>query len=117
MPWLDKVAGVVEAWYAGSSGHKALANVLVGDVNPSGKLAMTFPKSEKDLPHPVIDELPPQDAGQGKDPVNSGTRISTYSVHYNEGSEVGYKWYEAEHKQPLFAFGFGLSYTSLPIPV
>lgn len=46
MPWINKVAGVVEAWYAGSAGHKALANVLVGDVNPSGKLAMTFPKSE-----------------------------------------------------------------------
>ena len=52
MPWLDKVAGVVETWFAGSAGHKALANVLVGDVNPSGKLAMTFPKSEKDLPIP-----------------------------------------------------------------
>jgi len=112
MPWLDKVAGVVEAWYAGSSGHKALANVLVGEVNPSGKLAMAFPRSENDLPRPVIDPLPAQDAGQGKDPVNSGTRISTYAVYYNEGAEVGYKWYEAEHKQPLFAFGFGLSYTS-----
>src|SRR5271168_2945428 len=52
MPWIDKVAGVVEAWYAGSSGHKALANVLVGDVNPAGKLPLSFPKSEADLPHP-----------------------------------------------------------------
>lgn len=100
MPWLDKVAGVVEAWYGGSAGHKALANVLVGDVNPSGKLAVTFPRSEKDLPHPVIPALPAQD------------QASNYAVHYTEGPEVGYKWYEATHKQPLFAFGFGLSYTS-----
>lgn len=100
MPWLDKVAGVVEAWYAGSAGHKALANVLVGDVNPTGKLAITFPKSEKDLPHPVIPALPAPD------------QTSNYAVHYDEGPEVGYKWYEAEHKQPLFAFGFGLSYAS-----
>jgi len=112
MPWLDKVDGVVEAWYAGSAGHKALANVLVGDVNPTGKLAVTFPKTEGDLPHPVIPELSAQDQGQGNDPVNAGTHISAYAVHYNEGAEVGYKWYEAEHKQPLFAFGFGLSYTS-----
>ncbi len=58
MPWIDKVAGVVEAWYAGSAGHKALANVLVGDVNPSGKLPLTFPKSEKDLPRPIVLSLP-----------------------------------------------------------
>jgi beta-glucosidase len=100
MPWLDKVAGIVEAWYAGSSGHKALANVLVGDVNPTGKLAITFPRSEKDLPRPVIPSLPPQD------------QALSYAVHYDEGPEVGYKWYETQHKQPLFAFGFGLSYTT-----
>ena len=112
MPWIDKVAGVVEAWYAGSAGHKALADVLVGDVNPSGKLAMTFPKSESDLPRPVIPPTPANDEGQGTGSVNSGTRVSSYAVHYDEGPEVGYKWYEAQHKQPLFAFGFGLSYTS-----
>ena len=54
MPWIGKVSGVVEAWYAGSNGHRALANVLTGEVNPSGKLAMTFPKSDADLPRPVI---------------------------------------------------------------
>jgi len=100
MPWLDKVAGVVETWYAGSSGHKALANVLVGEVNPTGKLAITFPKSEKDLPHPVIPPLPAR------------AQALSYEVHYDEGPEVGYKWYQAQHKQPLFSFGFGLSYTS-----
>jgi beta-glucosidase len=100
MPWLDKVSAVVEAWYAGSAGHKALANVLVGNVNPTGKLPITFPRSESDLPHPVIPPMPPQD------------QALTYTVHYDEGPEVGYKWYEAKGKQPLFAFGFGLSYTS-----
>ena len=107
MPWIEKVAGVVEAWYAGSAGHKALANVLAGDVNPSGKLAMTFPKSEKDLPRPVIPPLPARGRGRA-----TGAPASNYAVHYDEGPEVGYKWYEAEHKQPLFAFGFGMSYTS-----
>ncbi len=100
MPWLDKVAAVVEAWYAGSAGHKALANVLVGNVNPTGKLPITFPKSETDLPHPVIPPLPSQD------------QALSYAVHYDEGPQVGYKWYETQHKQPLFAFGFGLSYTT-----
>ena len=112
MPWIDKVAGVVEVWYAGSAGHKSLANILVGDVNPSGKLAMTFPKGESDLPRPAIAPVPPNDEGQGNDSVNSGTRVSSYTVRYDEGAEIGYKWYEAQHKQPLFPFGFGLSYTS-----
>jgi beta-glucosidase len=112
MPWLNKVAGVVEVWYAGSAGHKALANILLGDVNPSGKLAITFPKGEADLPRPLIAPLPPNDEGQGHYAVNSETRVSSYTVHYDEGSEVGYKWYEAQHKRPLFPFGFGLSYTS-----
>jgi beta-glucosidase len=106
MPWLDKVAGVVEAWYAGSAGHKALANVLVGEVNPSGKLPITFPKSEQDLPRPVIPAPPVPRRGQKPD---AGLN---YAVDYDEGSAVGYKWYEAKHRQPLFAFGFGLSYTS-----
>jgi beta-glucosidase len=99
MPWLDKVAAVVEAWYAGSAGHKALANILVGDVNPTGKLAITFPKSETDLPHPVL-------------PLPARDQDLSYAVRYDEGPEVGYKWYEMQHKQSLFAFGFGLSYTT-----
>ena len=112
MPWLNSVAGVIEAWYAGSAGHKALANILVGATNPSGKLAITFPKSEADLPHPLIPVLSAEDERQGNDPVNSGTRLSDYTVRYDEGPLVGYKWYEAQRKQPLFPFGFGLSYTS-----
>jgi beta-glucosidase len=113
MPWIDKVQGVVEAWYAGSSGHKAVANVLVGAVNPTAKLALTFPRSEADLPHPVIPPLAPEDADQGTGAVNGETHVrSKYSVTYTEGAKVGYKWYEAEHKPVLFPFGSGLSYTT-----
>jgi beta-glucosidase len=113
MPWIAKVSGVVEAWYAGSSGHKALANVLTGEVNPSGKLAMTFPRNDADLPHPVIPPLSAEDEGQGTGAENGPTHVeSKYTAHYDEGLKVGYKWYESEHKQPLFPFGFGLSYTT-----
>jgi beta-glucosidase len=111
MPWLDKVEGVVEAWYAGSSGAKAVANVLFGDVNPSAKLPMTFPRSVADLPHPHLVTPPP--GAQGKEAVmRTGVAKPTFSVHYDEGVKVGYKWYDAEHKPVLFPFGYGLSYTS-----
>ena len=113
MPWLPQVAGVVEAWYAGSSGHRALARVLTGQVNPSGRLAMTFPRSEADLPRPAIAPLSKEDEGAGSGAVSDVAHTqSRYSVSYDEGAKVGYKWYEAEHKEPLFPFGFGLSYTT-----
>jgi beta-glucosidase len=113
MPWIGKVSGVVEAWYAGSAGNTALANVLTGEVNATGKLAMTFPKSDADLPHPVIPPLPAEDKGAGSGAVDDRAHVeSKYTVHYDEGLKVGYKWYEAEHKTPLFPFGFGLSYTT-----
>ncbi len=112
MPWLDKIAGVVEAWYAGSAGHKAMANVLVGEVNPTGKLAITFPRSENDLPRPVIQVPPAIDRIHFADLMKPGSPAMNFAVQYDEGAEVGYKWYDAEHKQPLFAFGFGLSYTT-----
>ena len=74
---------------------------------------MTFPKSDADLPHPVIPPLSPEDEGQGSGVENGPTHVqSKYTVHYDEGAKVGYKWYESEHKQPLFPFGFGLSYTT-----
>jgi beta-glucosidase len=111
MPWLDKVDGVVEAWYAGSSGAKAVANVLFGEVNPSAKLPMTFPRSVADLPHPHLVTPPP--GATGKEAVQkTGEAKPTFSVHYDEGVKVGYKWYDAEHKPVLFPFGYGLSYTS-----
>ncbi len=111
MPWLDHVSGVIEAWFAGSKGADAVANVLFGDVNPSGKLPMTFPRTETDLPHPKLIVPPP--GAQGNDAVmRSGEAKPTFSVTYDEGLKVGYKWYDAEHKTPLFPFGFGLSYTT-----
>jgi beta-glucosidase len=111
MPWLDKVGAVAEAWYAGSKGSDAVANVLFGDVNPSAKLPMTFPRSEADLPHPTILQPPPH--SESASPVmRKEDAHASFSVHYDEGLKVGYKWYDAEKKPVLFPFGFGLSYTT-----
>jgi beta-glucosidase len=106
MPWIDKVSGLLEAWYAGSKGADAVADILFGEVNPSAKLPMTFPRSEADLPHPELVKPP---AGSRPKPGNTKP---TFSVHYDEGLKVGYKWYDAEKKAVLFPFGFGLSYTT-----
>jgi beta-glucosidase len=106
MPWIDKVSGVVEAWYAGTKGADAVANVLFGDVNPSAKLPITFPLSEADLPHPQLVAPPRTPTGRG--PLTA----PTFSVTYDEGLKVGYKWYDAENKPVLFPFGFGLAYTT-----
>ena len=105
MPWLDKVGGVLEAWYGGSKGAEAVANILFGDVNPSAKLSMTFPRSEADLPHPELVKPPEGSHPRPGEPP-------TFSVKYDEGLKVGYKWYDAENKPVLFPFGFGLSYTT-----
>ena len=107
MPWLDKVSGVLEAWYAGSKGADAVADILFGDVNPSAKLPMTFPRSVSDLPHPQL-VTPPPNQRRGFGPLAK----PTFDVHYDEGFKVGYKWYDAENKPVLFPFGFGLSYTT-----
>jgi beta-glucosidase len=97
MPWLGSVSAVLEAWFPGQRGGEAIANILFGTVNPSGKLPITFPASVADLPHPVI-AAPPGG--------------SPFPVSYSEGYLVGYKWYDASHLTPLFPFGFGLSYTT-----
>jgi beta-glucosidase len=99
MPWLDKVAAVVEAWYPGQTSGTALAHVLFGDVNPSGKLPVTFPASDAQMPARSTVEYP----GDGDD------------VYYSEGLLVGYRWYDATNQTPLFPFGYGLSYTSFRI--
>jgi len=111
MPWLDKVSGVLEAWYAGSKGADAVANILFGDVNPSAKLPMTFPKSEADLPHPQL-VVPPPGAQGTAAVMRTGEAKPTFAVKYDEGLKVGYKWYDAENKPVLFPFGHGLSYTT-----
>jgi beta-glucosidase len=96
MPWLSSVAGVVEAWYPGEEDGAAAAAVLFGDVDPSGKLPVTFPASN----------------GQGA--ISSGTQWPGVDLTstYSEGLDVGYRWYHATGTQPLFPFGFGLSYTA-----
>jgi len=107
MPWLEKVSAALEAWYPGIRGGEAVARVLFGDVNPSGRLPVTFPKSETDLPQPNIAGLLP--APTGGEPKEQKT---PFDINYTEGLKVGYKWFEAKGKEPLFPFGFGLSYTS-----
>jgi beta-glucosidase len=120
MPWADKVAGVIEAWYPGIRGADALANIITGKVNPSGKLAITFPKSDADLPHPNL-VLPPPESdprfpGPGGDISAFMSRMSqglpAFQVYYDEKLKIGYKWYDAEKKPVLFPFGYGLSYTT-----
>jgi beta-glucosidase len=116
MPWVDQVSAVLEAWYPGIRGAEAIANILFGDVNPSAKLPVTFPKAEADLPHPKLTEQPPpaSDADMASPFPGSRFRMNTrkFEVEHDEGLKVGYKWYDAESKQPLFEFGHGLSYTS-----
>jgi beta-glucosidase len=113
MPWADQVSGILEAWYAGSRGAEAVANLIFGDVNPSAKLPMTFPRSEADLPHPTVVKPPKvtRDADhQGWKRIAAG--LPAFQVTYDEGVKVGYKWYDAENKPVLFPFGYGLSYTT-----
>ena len=94
MPWLDKVASVIQAWYPGQECGNAIADVLFGAVNPSGKLSQTFPMRLEDNPAHI------------NYPGENGR------VHYGEGIFVGYRYYEKKRVAPLFPFGFGLSYTS-----
>src|SRR5579863_5513049 len=114
MPWVEKPAAIMEAWFGGSDGADAVGNVLFGTVNPSGKLPNTFPKSEADLPHPTLTTHPPE-SQHFSGPVNRelfAKGLPPFQVTYDEGVKVGYKWYEAEKKPVLFPFGFGLSYTT-----
>ncbi len=101
MPWLPKVGAVLEAWYPGTSGGEALARVLTGEVNPSGRLPITFPASVDQLPRLKVDGDVPQVA-------NSHPHVD-YTV---DGAAVGYKWYDQKGLKPLFAFGHGLSFTT-----
>jgi beta-glucosidase len=95
MPWVDSVPAIVQAWYPGMEGGNALAEILFGDVNPSGKLPCTFPRQLSDSPAHAMGNFPGQHG----------------VVHYAEGLLVGYRWFDAKNIQPLFPFGFGLSYT------
>jgi len=109
MPWLDSMKAILESWYPGQRGGEAIANILFGDVNPSGKLPISFPKSESDLPHLTIPAPPP--SIQPPSSELSPTQVFI-DANYTEGLKVGYRWYDAANKEPLFPFGFGLSYTT-----
>lgn len=99
MPWRDKVRAIVQAWFPGQAGARAIAEILTGQVNPSGHLPLTFPSALAQTPRP---ELP----GLG---TPWGTPVT---IRYDEGAEVGYRWYALKNHEPLYAFGHGLSYTS-----
>jgi len=99
MPWLAQVAGVVEAWYPGEQSGDALAAVLFGDVDPAGRLPMTFPANESQGPTTQLAQYP----GVGGE------------VHYDEDIDVGYRYYDSAAEEPLFPLGFGLSYTSFGV--
>ena len=114
MPWADKVNAIISAWYPGIRGGEAIANILFGDVNPSGKTVLTFAKNEADWPFEKPFGPPPSAPAA----PSSGTpgfprTLPPFDVPYTkEGLKVGYKWFDAEDKTPLFPFGHGLSYTT-----
>jgi beta-glucosidase len=109
MPWQSDVAAIVEAWYPGARGGEAIAAILFGDKNPSGRLPVTFPASVAQLPRPDLpgaDTVEPSFAGHGKPG-------QTLDIDYNvEGADVGYRWFARKGEKPLYPFGYGLSYTS-----
>ncbi len=98
MPWRDSVNAIVQAWYPGQAGGQAIAEIISGQVNPSGRLPITFPADLAQTPRP---ELPGLGAPWG----------TSTTIHYSEGADVGYRWFARTAADPMFAFGHGLSYT------
>lgn len=103
MPWVKEVPSIVQAWYLGTESGNAIASILMGDVNPSGKLPFTFPVALNDVGAHKLGEYPGV-------PRNDGSKI--VDEKYNEGIFVGYRWAEKNKITPLFPFGHGLSYTT-----
>lgn len=114
MPWLDDVPAVLEAWFPGMEDGNAVANLLYGEVNPSGKLPMTFGADEREAAFATEEQFPGtrQDTGKPGGPGAYGDGSDQLIAQYTEGLEMGYRWYEANDQEPVFAFGHGLSYTS-----
>jgi len=113
MPWHGKAAAILAAWYPGQRGGDAIAGVLSGAVNPSGRLPLTFPASIEQLPNPKLpgSDLPPPST---EDKVTYGvnTNAPAFTIAYPEGSDAGYRWFDRSGAKPLFAFGHGLGYSS-----
>ena len=113
MPWAGSVKGIVESWYPGIGGAQAIANVLFGTVNPSGKLPVTFAASDDQLPHPHVTGLVEHTVNNRLKEDQRGRQPHDFPVDYNvEGMMVGYKWFQVKDEKPLFPFGYGLSYTT-----
>ena len=114
MPWASQVSGILEAWYAGTQGAEAVANVIFGEVNPSAKLPITFPRSEADLPHRTVVHPPRESTTNGEPDAwkKIAAGLPAFQSTYDEQLKVGYKWYDAEKKDVLFPFGYGLSYST-----
>jgi hypothetical protein len=108
-PWLAKAPALVYAWYGGLEGGNALARVLFGDVDASGRLPCTFPKRLLDSPAHALNaaETPSHEPNA----IYPGTAGRNSTVTYAEGLLVGYRWFDAKQIEPLFPFGYGLSYT------
>ena len=105
MPWLDRAPAVLEAWNQGAEDGHVVADLLFGVVNPSGKVPTTYPRSDDDTIYAGQPErYPGVDAGEGFP-----------TITYSEGREIGYRWHQAQGIEPLFPFGFGLSYTTFAL--
>ena len=111
MPWRDKVPAIVQGWYLGSEAGEALASVLTGDANPSGKLPFTWVKSLQDVGAHALNTYP----GTWRKEGGSKTEGNIIDEEYKEGIYVGYRWADREKQRPVFAFGHGLSYTQFAI--
>ncbi|EXY64210.1 glycosyl hydrolase family 3 C-terminal domain protein [Bacteroides fragilis str. 3719 T6] len=101
MPWISEVPAVIQAWYLGTEAGNAIASVLVGDVNPSGKLPFTFPEKLEDVGAHQLGDYPGRQREDG-----------IFDEKYNESIFVGYRWTDKQKIRPLFPFGHGLSYTT-----
>ena len=112
MPWLPKVKALLHCWYLGSESGTALANVLTGKVNPSGKLPVTFAKRLEDYPYAKFGEEAYPGITGVQVPANSAGEVPHRQVYYKEDIYVGYRGFDHDKVQPQFPFGFGLSYTT-----
>jgi beta-glucosidase len=118
MPWVDKVPAILQAWYPGQRGGEAIANILFGEVAPSGRLPITFPTRAAQAPRPEPVGLGELHAAEARRDAGDTTHygqsagVKPFPVDYQEGAEVGYRWYAAKKQKPLYPFGYGLTYTS-----
>ena len=119
MPWIEQVPAVVQAWYPGQRGGEAIAGILFGEINPSGRLPITFPATADQPPRPIppgLDLLKAADSAAADAAANPGAPpapgMADFAVDYVEGADAGYRWYDRRGLKPLFPFGHGLSYTT-----